>query len=61
MGDRQHQAQIEHARKELHTLALEHGIQHPRVLSQSVKLDALINEYFDCKAVDDDKHPERDS
>ncbi|MGN7763418.1 aspartyl-phosphate phosphatase Spo0E family protein [Paenibacillus sp. 22594] len=60
MGDKQHQARMEQARKDLHTLALEHGIRHPQVLRQSVKLDALINEYIDCQAADDEKHLQRD-
>ncbi len=59
MGDKQHQARIEQARKELHALALELGIQHPRVLSQSVKLDVLINEYIDCQADDDGEFSRR--
>ncbi|OKP71450.1 hypothetical protein A3842_23505 [Paenibacillus sp. P3E] len=61
MGDKQHQARIEQARKEMHTLALEHGIRHPQVLRQSVKLDALINEYIDCRTADDERLQERDS
>lgn len=60
MGDKQHQARMEQARKEMHTLALEHGIRHPQVLRQSVKLDALINEYMDCQAADDEKYLQRD-
>ncbi|OKP97821.1 aspartyl-phosphate phosphatase Spo0E family protein [Paenibacillus sp. P46E] len=61
MGDKQHQARIEQARKEMHTLALEHGIRHPQVLRQSVKLDALINEYIDSQAADEEKLLESDS
>ncbi|SEU18684.1 Spo0E like sporulation regulatory protein [Paenibacillus sp. NFR01] len=36
---------IEQARRELNRLALKYGMQDMRVLNQSVKLDALLNEY----------------
>ncbi|MEI2400384.1 MULTISPECIES: aspartyl-phosphate phosphatase Spo0E family protein [Paenibacillus] len=46
---------IEQARQELNKLALEHGMQDVRVLRQSVKLDALLNEYSDCNTEKDDQ------
>ncbi|KWX75182.1 hypothetical protein AMQ84_18100 [Paenibacillus riograndensis] len=60
MGNKQHQARIEQARKELHSLALELGISHPKVLSQSVKLDMLINEYIECQTDEPGEIPRRD-
>lgn len=48
MGNNEHKDRIEQARQELNKLALEFGMQDVRVLRQSVKLDALLNEYTDC-------------
>jgi hypothetical protein len=48
MGNDVHRNRIEEARQELNRLALKFGMQDMRVLRQSVKLDALLNEYTDC-------------
>lgn len=48
MENEDHKDKIELARQELNKLASEFGMQDSRVLRQSVKLDALINEYIDC-------------
>lgn len=48
MGNDNHKDRIEQAREELNRLALEFGMKDSRVLRQSVKLDALLNEYTDC-------------
>ncbi|WP_081972226.1 aspartyl-phosphate phosphatase Spo0E family protein [Paenibacillus borealis] len=55
MGNDEYKDKIEQARQELNKLALEHGMQDVRVLRQSVKLDALLNEYSDCNTEKDDQ------
>jgi hypothetical protein len=55
MGNDEYKDKIEQARQELNKLALEHGMQDVRVLRQSVKLDALLNEYSDCLTEKDDQ------
>jgi hypothetical protein len=55
MGNDEHKDRIEQARQELNKLALEFGMQDVRVLRQSVKLDALLNEYTDCLTDKDDE------
>ncbi|MEK3682969.1 Spo0E family sporulation regulatory protein-aspartic acid phosphatase [Paenibacillus sp. LMG 31459] len=55
MGNDDYKDKIEQARQELNKLALEHGMQDVRVLRQSVKLDALLNEYSDCNTEKDDQ------
>lgn len=55
MGNDDYKDRIEQARQELNKLALEHGMQDVRVLRQSVKLDALLNEYSDCNTEKDDQ------
>ncbi|MRN56057.1 aspartyl-phosphate phosphatase Spo0E family protein [Paenibacillus sp. 19GGS1-52] len=47
MSTDDHRDKIEQARRELNRLALEFGMSDSRVLRQSIKLDALINEYID--------------
>ncbi|UQZ33230.1 hypothetical protein C2I18_06460 [Paenibacillus sp. PK3_47] len=54
MGNDSHRDRIEEARQELNRLALKYGMQDVRVLRQSVKLDALLNEYTDCLTDKDD-------
>ncbi|MFB5759566.1 Spo0E family sporulation regulatory protein-aspartic acid phosphatase [Paenibacillus medicaginis] len=39
------QIRIERARKRLHLQVQKHGLGHPRVLEQSMRLDELINQY----------------
>ncbi|MBW4081057.1 aspartyl-phosphate phosphatase Spo0E family protein [Paenibacillus sp. S150] len=60
MGNEEQKARIERERKALNTLAVELGMRHPRVLSQSVKLDALINEYIDSQKDEEDEFVPRD-
>ncbi|WP_246188118.1 aspartyl-phosphate phosphatase Spo0E family protein [Paenibacillus tengchongensis] len=55
MGNEDYRIRIEQARQELNRLALELGMQDARVLSQSIKLDELINEYIDFLADKDDQ------
>ncbi|WP_405104144.1 aspartyl-phosphate phosphatase Spo0E family protein [Paenibacillus sp. FSL K6-1217] len=55
MGNDEYKDKIEQAREELNKLALEYGMQDVRVLRQSVKLDALLNEYSDCNTEKDDQ------
>lgn len=55
MGNDEYKDKIEQARQELNRLALEYGMQDVRVLRQSVKLDALLNEYSDCSTEKDDQ------
>lgn len=55
MGNDEYRDRIEQARQELNKLALEYGMQDVRVLRQSVKLDALLNEYCDCHTEKDDR------
>lgn len=50
-----HKDRIEEARQELNRLALKYGMKDVRVLRQSVKLDALLNEYTDCLTDKDDQ------
>lgn len=38
-------SQIEEARKEMHRLAVQHGLAAPQVLEQSQRLDRLLNAY----------------
>ncbi|WP_086074384.1 aspartyl-phosphate phosphatase Spo0E family protein [Paenibacillus camerounensis] len=54
MENDEHRDRIEQARQELNRLALEYGVQDVRVLRQSVKLDALLNEYTGCLTDKDD-------
>ncbi|MNP72153.1 Spo0E like sporulation regulatory protein [compost metagenome] len=54
MGNDEHRDRIEQARQELNRLALLYGVQDIRVLRQSVKLDALLNEYTECLTDKDD-------
>ncbi|WP_150269696.1 aspartyl-phosphate phosphatase Spo0E family protein [Paenibacillus tepidiphilus] len=55
MGNEEYKIRIEQARQELNRMALELGMQDARVLRQSIKLDALINEYIDFLADKDDQ------
>lgn len=55
MGNDNHKDRIEQARQELNRLALEFGMKDSRVLRQSVKLDALLNEYTDCLTEKEDQ------
>ncbi|MEK4060485.1 MULTISPECIES: aspartyl-phosphate phosphatase Spo0E family protein [Paenibacillus] len=55
MGNDEHKDRIEQARQELNRMAIEYGMNDLRVLRQSVKLDALLNEYTDCLTDKDDQ------
>lgn len=37
---------IEELREEMHSLALIYGIDHPKVIEVSQKLDVLVNGYY---------------
>ncbi|WP_438494559.1 aspartyl-phosphate phosphatase Spo0E family protein [Paenibacillus sp. IHBB 3054] len=55
MGNDEYKDRIEQARQELNRMAIEYGMNDLRVLRQSVKLDALLNEYTDCLTDKDDQ------